>query len=200
VSDWNLSAVEQVVWDAFPRGALTDLRAGDPGADDLASAAGWGAERTVRGEVIAALLLGAAESEPGRVAAVRLAGARIAGPIDIREGDASASLSLTGCYLDCPPGFNRAACRAVELTGCALPGFNGKWLQARGSIRFEDCGVSGCIVLRNARVQGSLHLSASHLACAGREALSAGGIVLDTHHHRRCQHRAGTARRTRIDL
>jgi hypothetical protein len=174
----DLSASEQRVWDAFAKRALVDL-GGDADADDrdVASASGWGADRTVRGEVIAALLLGAARAEPGRVPGVRLAGARIVGVIDVSDGDVAASLDLAGCHLDAPPDFDGAACRKVRLVGCALAGFTAKQAEVHGSLRFESCAVSGCIVVRNARVRGSLHLSGSHLACAGGQALSAGGIT-----------------------
>jgi len=128
--------------------------------------------------VIAALLLGACPPEPGRVPAVRLAGARITGTIDVSQGDVGVLLELTACSLDCPPDFDSTMCRPVRLVRCALPGFTGKLLRARGSVRFESCAVSGCIVLRNASVEGNLHLSGSHLACAGRQALSAGGITV----------------------
>ncbi|HEX4092719.1 MAG TPA: hypothetical protein VHZ33_28710 [Trebonia sp.] len=175
--EWDLSASEQRVWDAFARRALVDLSGdGAAGGRDAAAAADWGEERTVRGEVIAALLLGAARAEPGRVPGVRLAGARIAGVIDVSDGDVAASLDLTRCALDAPPDFDGAVCGKVRLSGCALPGFTAKQAQVRGSLRFESCTVSGCLVVRNAQVQGSLHLSGSHLACPGEQALSAGGV------------------------
>ena len=71
--------------DAFPQRALVDLGA-DGAADD----------RTVRGEVIAALLLGAAAAEPGRVPGIRLAGARITGVIDVSDGDVGAAVKDAG--------------------------------------------------------------------------------------------------------
>jgi hypothetical protein len=154
------------VWDAFPQRALVDL-----GADEAAD------DRTVRGEVIAALLLGAAAAEPGRVPGIRLAGARITGVIDVSDGDVAASLDLAECQLEAPPDFDGAVGRKVRLADCVLPGFTAKQAEVRGSLRFESCSVSGCLVLRNARLQGSLHLSGSHLACAGGQALSAGGVV-----------------------
>jgi hypothetical protein len=177
VREFDLSAAEQRVWKAFPARSLVDLRGESADRADLASAADWGADRTVRGEVIAALLLGAAPAEPGRVPGVRLAGARIAGVIDVSDGDVAATLDLEGCFIDSRPDFDGASCRKIRLVGCALPGFTAKQAEVRGSLRLESCAVSGCIVVRNARLAGSLHLSGSRLGCAGGQALSAGGIT-----------------------
>ena len=188
---WSLSAVEKQVWDAFPDRALADL---GNGADDLKDAERWGADRTVRGEVIAALLLGARRPAAGRVPGVRLAGARIRGPIDVSDGDGIASLHLTGCYLDCEPNFDDASCRLVRLERCALPGFSGRRMHVRGSLRFESCAVHGPIVLRNARVEGSVHLSDSQLDGAGMDALSAGGMQVDAAVFARRVHVEGTVR------
>jgi hypothetical protein len=52
------------LWQAFPRGVWVDLRSGDPEEDDPGNAHSWGAQRTVRGEVVTALLLGASEPQP----------------------------------------------------------------------------------------------------------------------------------------
>ncbi len=175
--EFDLSEAEQRVWDAFPVRSLVDLGGEPDDPADLASAADWGADRTVRGEVIAALLLGAAAAEPGRVPGVRLAGARIAGVIDVSDGEVAATLDLVGCFIDSPPDFDGASCRTIRLVGCVLPGFTAKQAEVRGSLRFESCAVSGCIVVRNTRLAGSLHLSGSRLGCAGGEALSAGGIT-----------------------
>jgi len=175
MSGWDLTAAEQRVWDGFPGRSLVDLRSGDPAEDDVAATARWGEDRTVRGEVISALLLGACPPDPGRVPALRLAGARVTGAIDVSQGDVLALLELTGCSLDSVPDFDGATSRPVHLTRCALPGFNGRLLHARGSVRFVSCTLTGCIILRNARLQSGLHLSDSHLACPGGEALSAGG-------------------------
>lgn len=73
----ELTAAERALWDAFPDGGRVDLRTGVPEEDDPATGAEWGAGRTVRAEVVAALLLGGGPARAGGVAALRLAGARI---------------------------------------------------------------------------------------------------------------------------
>jgi len=180
------SDAERRLWDAFPDRALADLGNGAGGAD---GAGQWGPERVVRGDVIAALLLGARKPRAGRVPAVRLSGARVTGPIDVSDGEVIASLELTDCYLESVPSFSGASCREVRLAGCRLPGFNGRLVQVRGSLRLSSCLVEGPVVLRNAHIQGSLHLNGSRLRAAGPdgagwpraapEAVSAGGIHVD---------------------
>ena len=58
----ELSEPERALWEAFPRGESVDMSGGDL---DFDSTNTWGAERTVRAEVISALLLGARDNEPG---------------------------------------------------------------------------------------------------------------------------------------
>jgi hypothetical protein len=66
----ELTEPEQALWQAFPRGAWVDLRDGDR-------------DRAIRAEVIRALLLGAADREPGHAPGVRIRGARITGRLDL---------------------------------------------------------------------------------------------------------------------
>src|SRR5580700_3846488 len=67
-----LTPTERRICAAFPLGAEVDLRAGEGTFDDPANADAWPADRTVRAEVLAALLLGAGAQIPGRIAALRL--------------------------------------------------------------------------------------------------------------------------------
>lgn len=175
----ELSATEQRMWQAFSQGTLVDLRAGSAHADDLTAANEWGADRTVRGAVIAELLLGACASKRGHVPRVRLAGARVEGAIDVSEGQVLASLSLLHCRLDSPPDFTGVASRSVKLASCALPGFHGRLLRADGDVIFDSCLIDGRLELRHAYIQGSLHVDGCALACPGRQALSAGGITVE---------------------
>jgi hypothetical protein len=66
----ELTEPEQALWQAFPRGAWVDLRDGDR-------------DRAIRAEVITALLLGAADREPGYTPGVRIRGARVTGRLDL---------------------------------------------------------------------------------------------------------------------
>jgi hypothetical protein len=71
----TLSTAERALWEAFPRGEIVDLT-GRPRVG----------ARTIRAEVITALLLGAQPADAGRIAAVLLTGARITGTLDLGHG------------------------------------------------------------------------------------------------------------------
>ena len=96
----DLTMPERALWRSFPRGEWVDLRDGDPGVDDPGEARHWGDGRVVRAEVIAALLLGALDPEPGRVAALRLRGACITGRLDVSNSSIGVALYLGRCRLD----------------------------------------------------------------------------------------------------
>ena len=79
----DLSEAEQLVWDAFPAGKLVDFGIGIAEVDDPANGEGWGPDRQVRAEVLAALLSGAIELGPGQAGQVLLERARITGKLHL---------------------------------------------------------------------------------------------------------------------
>ncbi|MEH0400856.1 hypothetical protein ACFY7V_31585 [[Kitasatospora] papulosa] len=80
----ELNAVESQLWRSFARGGVVDVH------DGLSAA-----ERAVRAEVVAALLLGAgADPAPGDRPALRLTGACIAGKLDLRFADIAVPIVL----------------------------------------------------------------------------------------------------------
>jgi hypothetical protein len=72
----DLTPAERRVWRAFPRGGEVDFRPDGEVEPADGDDGDWGPARTVRADVLRALLLGGAP-EPGQVAALRLVGARI---------------------------------------------------------------------------------------------------------------------------
>jgi hypothetical protein len=139
----DLSKPERALWEAFPRGAWVDVRSGDPEQDDPGSAGSWGALRTVRGEVVTALLLGACEPEPGRFPAVRLRGARIVGRIDLMGAVISHALVLEYCWFEEALRFVETTTKTVRITGSRLPAFNGARMRTEGIVNFYQCGSIG---------------------------------------------------------
>src|SRR5207247_10494408 len=96
----DLSPAERALWDAFPRGESVDLTTGDQAFDEPGQSGRWSQGRVVRAEVLVALLAGAREAGPGRVAAVRLSGARIAGSLNLGHAHVKVPLELSGCAFD----------------------------------------------------------------------------------------------------
>ena len=92
----KLTQPERALWQAFPRGELVDLTSA------------WGVwARTIRAEVICALLLGAVPAEPGRIAALRLDGARVTGTLALGHAVIGGPVRLRNCTFD----------SAIDLSG-----------------------------------------------------------------------------------
>jgi hypothetical protein len=172
----SLSTAEAALWEAFPRAATVDLRTGDQ-TDDPASGAEWGTRRSVRAEVIAALLLGARAAEPGMVPAVRLSGARITGLLDLSFAEVGYALLLQNCYWDERPHLAGMRLRQISLSGSYLPGLQLSDSQIDGLLLLDRCCFSGGIVLTGTRVSGILSLSRARLS--GDPALNAVSLAVE---------------------
>ncbi|MFI6796464.1 pentapeptide repeat-containing protein [Streptosporangium canum] len=163
----RLSPAERQVWDAYPAGTWVDLRTGDKDADDPAEGAGWGPERTVRAEVIAALLLGAREPEPGRTAGLRLAGARVTGVLDLSAATLTGKLHLLNCHLSETVSLTDATTSGVRFRGCEMERVRAARCTVNGLLELDGSTVHSGIRLDNAHVTGQFRLSRSRLHAPG---------------------------------
>ena len=176
----ELSKQEQALWDAFPSGDIVDLRSGDPAIDSPENADSWGPERTIRAEVIAALLLGAGQSRPGRIPAVRIVGARITNVLDVAGGDVGIQLRLQGCLLEHRPDFRETACRTIDFRHCQLNGLVARRMKLTGHFGLEG---STCldqpVDLANAHISGIAILNEARLIDPTGRAFWAGGLAVE---------------------
>jgi len=140
----DLSDAERRVWDAFPTGQLVDFGTGNAEDDDPAGGEGWGPDRQVRAEVLAALLCGAVEVEPGHVGEVYLHRARITGALRLPGATFKYRLRLNECYV--PDGIDLAdaTTRTLDLSGCRV-----------GAIRIERTEIDGVFRLNRVRLEGT---------------------------------------------
>jgi len=174
------SEPERLLCAAFPRGAWTDLRTGDPVADDLAGAGSWGPSRTIRAEVITGLLLGACDPEPGHAPAVRLRGARISGRLDLMGATLSCPLVCEYCHFDGEPRFVESSAKTVRIVASHLPGFNGTRMRLDGILNFSSSVVDSVIRLDQAKVAGQVCLRAVTAGSGtGEVAVAANGLNVD---------------------
>ncbi|MEV0403291.1 hypothetical protein [Actinoallomurus sp. NPDC050550] len=168
----RLTRAEQRLWDAYPTGTLVSLgderppTSGSPG-------------RTIRAEVISALLLGACEPKPGHVPAVRLRGARINGMLNVSGGEVGCELRLERCLLEKAPDFSNARARQMRLNACRLPGFDGGGLQTEGYLSLSESLIEGEVRLMRASLSGGFRMNDVRLSNPGGHALSAGGLTVD---------------------
>lgn len=107
----DLTAAEERVWRAFSRGESVDFHSGTD--EDVADGADWGPERTVRAEVLRALLLNGPQEE-GEIALLSLMGARVSGMLDLQYATVDHPARLRHCYFDEVPRFYASPARRAE--------------------------------------------------------------------------------------
>jgi hypothetical protein len=139
----DLTEPERRVWEAFPRGGCVDLRTADPALDDPGGGDRWGSGRTVRAEVIRAVLLGGPDPERGAVAAMRVVGARIAGCLDLVHAEVSTPVYLQQCWFEDSPDLRGASVRHLDLGWSRLPGLTADDLRVDGSLVLTGCHLGG---------------------------------------------------------
>ncbi|MER7170429.1 membrane-associated oxidoreductase [Streptomyces mesophilus] len=160
----DLTPAEARVWAAFPRGTALDFRTSVD--EDITLGADWGPERTLRAEVLTKLLLDGPR-EAGEIPALRIAGARITGPLYLLYGQVECTVSLLGCHLDDTPVLFGARLRRVYLGECVLPGLSAGTAVFDGDLSLEDCRVSGPVSLTGAQIAGTLTLDGAELGGPG---------------------------------
>ncbi|GHJ48326.1 oxidoreductase [Catellatospora sp. TT07R-123] len=169
---------ERRVWDAFGRGARVDLGPGDP-AEDGFDPQTWGPDRTVRAQVIAKLLLGVRQEEPGSIGKLVLAGARISGELLLNGGTVQHELRLDRCWLDGEPDIGNAVTRGFTLADCRLPGLMAYGWQPSGTVRFAGSRFDGGISLYGARIGGVLSMPGVKLFNQGGTSLNAVNLTVE---------------------
>lgn len=185
----DLTPPERALWDAFPEGRRVDLRVGTPEDDHVTGGGEWGADRTVRGAVIVALLLGANAAQPGAVACLRLAGARIAGHLRLAGAQFEYALWIEECWFEAAVDLLGASAQTIVMTGCRVPGIEADSAQIEGNLDlrrsvvesldsspFND--ISTALSLSDAKVAGGMQLNGAHLSAPGGLAMAAGGLAM----------------------
>src|SRR5215831_1351715 len=114
----DLSDAEKQVWDAFPAGTLVDFGTGNAEDDDPSCGQGWGPDRQVRAEVLAALLCGAVDVEPGQAGGICLTRARVVGKLGFPGATFKHRLRLNGCYVPDGIDLSEATTQTMDLRGC----------------------------------------------------------------------------------
>jgi hypothetical protein len=176
----DLSESEQLLWQASRHGELVDLRGKSSGRGGLETAGTWGPGRVVRADVIRALLLGAADAEPGSVPGVRLRGARITGRLDLTGAVIQWPLTCEGCHFDEEIFLAESSIRALRVVNSRLLAFNGASMRVDGAVSLQDCEVETAVRLNRARVVGEVCLRGAAVGQdAGKAAVSADGLWVD---------------------
>lgn len=151
----NLTPAERRIWDAFPRGERVDFRP-DPD-EDASEGHAWGPERTVRAEVLQALLA-TSPSEPGQIAGLDVKGMRVSGKLDLKYAVIDAPMRMRGCWFERKPMLFGARLRALNLSDSVLPGLTAGTLRVEVELRMACCRITGPVRLAGAQIAGGLFL------------------------------------------
>ncbi|MEV7083463.1 membrane-associated oxidoreductase [Streptomyces sp. NPDC093516] len=173
----DMTPAEQRVWRAFPRGADVDFRTAAD--EDPARGADWGPGRTVRADVLRALLL-SAPREDGETPALRLAGARITGELRLQYAEVDHAVRLSACFFDEVPVLYAARLRQLNLRGSVLPALGAETLRVDGVLRLSDCRFAGPVRLGGAQIAGALFLDGAEIGepPEGRPALQLNHVTV----------------------
>ncbi|GIH09219.1 hypothetical protein Rhe02_72860 [Rhizocola hellebori] len=174
----ELTQAEKRLWANFATGEELRLGEDDPLGDDF-DAATWGADRQIRAEVIASLMLGAAEGVAGQSSRVYLTGAHIVGPLVLNGATLTQELAIINSYFDTAPDFGNVQARSIWLDSCRMPGFGGWSMEITNTLALLNCRAES-ILLRSTRV--GIDLEMSGLRVGGNSdlwALDCSGLVVN---------------------
>ncbi|MET8445835.1 oxidoreductase [Streptomyces sp. NPDC005209] len=148
----DLTAAEAGMWQAFRNGSVYDLSTGDAVADDPHGGQDWGPERTVRARIVAWLLLDGPPPLPGRVASLKLVGARITDVLDLAGGSVVPYLELRGCRFDKEVLFPEARFHTVRMVNCSVPRLEAARVTTEGDLHLPRCRFQNGIRLTDAHI------------------------------------------------
>jgi hypothetical protein len=139
------NAAERYIAEAFASALDADLRDKSP------------RERSVRGEFLSSLLLGAtAARRPG----LRVTSATITGEFNLAGASVDVPIALIECTFLGAPTFTEARLRSLNLGGSNCPGLVAQDVQVEGSLRLDEQFQSvGKVNLTGARIEGTLRLN-----------------------------------------
>ncbi|MFD7136185.1 membrane-associated oxidoreductase [Streptomyces sp. NPDC059894] len=144
----DLTPAERRVWRAFATGTTVDFR------DD--------GEQALRAVVLRALLLNG-PAEPGEVAALKVRGAFVTGPLDLRYAAIGSVVHLTHSRFDHAPDIVGAHLRYISLRDSEMPGLSMTRARIDGSLRLTRCRFGGPVRLDGAQISGALFLERAEL-------------------------------------
>ena len=138
-----------------------------------------GTRATVPAEsLLVELLTQQSGSQPPR--ALRLAGARIIGVLDLEATELRCPVLLQDCWFERPVNLAEARAWSVRLPGCSLPGLHAEQLATGGNLDLNDGFTThGEVNLLGAHIGGLLRFTGASLTNPNGPALFADRITVD---------------------
>jgi hypothetical protein len=155
----DLTAVEAGMWQAFRNGSVYDLSSGDLAVDDPHGGHPWGPERTVRARVVAWLLLDGPPALAGRVSALKLAGVRIAGSLEVAGGTVAPYVELKDCRFEQDVLLPEARFTTLRLVNCSVPRLEAARVHTEGDLHLPRCRFRNGVRLTDAHIGTDLLLN-----------------------------------------
>jgi len=155
----DLTAAEAGMWQAFRNGSVYDLSSGDGVVDDPHGGHPWGPERSVRARIIAWLLLDGPPALAGRVSALKLAGVRVTGSLDLAGGTVRPYVELRDCRFDEQVLLPEARFTTLRLVNCSVPRLEAARLQTEGDLHLPRCRFQNGVRLTDAHIGTDLLLN-----------------------------------------
>jgi hypothetical protein len=171
----DLTEPERRLGDAIEAGNALSLLPDRAGADpNVSNGSTWGPERTIRSDVLAAMITSPRLARRGTTRAARLRFARIVGILDLESLEIQCPLDFTECFFDGPILMDEASAQKVKLTKCQLKYLSGRQLETRGDLDLAgSCATT--VNLEDAHIRGQLILNATRLT-------NPKGVALDADH------------------
>ncbi|MEU9334719.1 oxidoreductase [Streptomyces sp. NPDC048290] len=155
----ELTEAEAGMWRAYRDGGEYDLSSGDAAVDDPHGGHPWGPARTVRARVLCWLLLDGPPPLAGRVAALKLTGARITGALDLAGGSVEPYVELRGCRFEGEVLLPEARFRTLRLLDCSVPRLEAARVHTEGDLHLPRCRFHNGVRLTDAHIGTDLLLS-----------------------------------------
>ena len=155
-------------------GELFSFGHGDP--RELDSPDDWGPERTIRGQVLAELLVRVGVVQPTTVRLVGIEGARVTGEVNLGQAEVTAAVHFGQCLFEHDMLLLFARTRSLQLKSCALASVDAMGASIEGLLVITQSDIRGDISLAGARVDQSIVLSGSRITGVGGQALTADGL------------------------
>lgn len=155
----DLTAAEAGMWQAFRNGSVYDLSSGDHVVDDPHGGHPWGPERSVRARILCWLLLDGPPALAGRVSALKLAGVRVTGTLDLAGGSVRPYAELRDCRFDDQVLVPEARFSTLRLVNCSVPRLEAARVHTEGDLHLPRCRFQNGVRLTDAHIGTDLLLN-----------------------------------------
>ncbi len=156
------------------KGQLFSFGDGDPRRLD--SPKDWGTKRTIRGYVLAELLVQAGASGPPAIRQIQIQGTRVTGAVDLSHAEVVTAVRFERCFFEAALKLPFARTRNFEFGGCVLASVDATGASIEGFLAITQSRVCVALRLAGAGVSHAVVLSGSMIAGGDGRAVTADSL------------------------